>query len=52
MHSKWSDESHVSRPLADVESDRIDTELFINEIEKLPTIWDMKSFEYKDRGIK
>ena len=35
-----------------MEKDNFDTDLFINEIEKRPSIWDMKSLEYKDRIIK
>ncbi|XP_042859145.1 craniofacial development protein 2-like [Penaeus japonicus] len=30
----------------------IDTDLLINEIEKHPAIWDMKSPDYKDRNLK
>ena len=30
----------------------MDSDLFINEIEKRPAICDMMSFEYKDRNLK
>ena len=33
-------------------ADRFDTELFIDEIEKRPAIWDMACADYKDRVIK
>ncbi|XP_063884381.1 uncharacterized protein LOC135113188 [Scylla paramamosain] len=35
-----------------MERDHFDTDLFINEIEKRPSIWDMKSPHYKDRVMK
>ena len=35
-----------------MEGDNFDTELFINEVEKRPSIWDMQSSEYKDRILK
>ena len=35
-----------------MEGENFDTDLFINEIEKRPSIWDMKYSDYKDRVIK
>lgn len=35
-----------------MEEERVDTDLFINEIKKRPAIWDMMSCEYKDRNLK
>ena len=35
-----------------MERDQFDTDLFIGEIEKCPSIWDMKSQEYRDRTVK
>ena len=35
-----------------MEREQFDTDLFINEIEARPSIWDMKSPEYKDRVKK
>ena len=31
--------------------DRFDTELLIDEIGKLPAIWDMACADYKDRAV-
>ena len=33
-------------------ADRFDTELFIDEIEKCPAIWDIACADYKDRVVK
>ena len=35
-----------------MDRDQFDIDAFINETEKRPSIWDMKSPEYKDRNIK
>ena len=33
-------------------ADHFDTELFIDEMEKRPPIWDMSCADYKDRVVK
>ena len=33
-------------------ADRFDTELFIDEVEKRPPLWDMSCADYKDRVVK
>lgn len=35
-----------------MERDPLDTELFIDEVEKRRTIWDMKSQEYCNRSLR
>ncbi|XP_076047830.1 uncharacterized protein LOC143029186 isoform X2 [Oratosquilla oratoria] len=35
-----------------MEFDRFDTDVFIDEVERRPAIWDMTSSDYKDRGAK
>lgn len=34
------------------ETDRFDTKLFIDEVQRRPAIWDMASAVYKDRVVK
>lgn len=35
-----------------MERDNFDPELFIDEVEKRPAIWDMESSEYSNRNLK
>lgn len=35
-----------------MDGERFDTDLFIDEIEKRPSIWNMESSEYKNRMLK
>jgi hypothetical protein len=42
----------VQRSPATMEGDELDVELFINEVQKYPEIWNIKSEEYRDRNKK
>ena len=35
-----------------MENDHFDTDFFIDEIQKRPTIWDMESPDYKNKVLK
>lgn len=49
VYARTSERVHVSR---EMERQNFDTELFIDEVEKRPAIWDLESPDYANRILK